>query len=94
MRGIAAFCLQVAQYDMEICFSGVDLHALEQGKDAGSQSDAAVDAEDSRGPDWVPDWTRSALGEVFGPLAETAVMLHMTRVAGQSDEAEANVGGK
>ena len=79
---------------MCIWCSGVDLHALEQGKDAGSQSDAIAIDEDSSASGWVPDWTRSALGEVFGPLAETAIVLHMTRVAGQSDETEANVGGE
>ena len=73
----------------------MDLQAF--GKSSPSDRDSGVAVSDSPSeqssePGWMPDWTRSALDEVFGPLAETAIMLYMSR--GQSDEAEANIGSK
>ena len=81
-------------YKWHRCCSGVDLHALDHDKSSGLQSDALANEDHSTASGWVPDWTRSALDEVFGPLAETAIFLHMT--SGQCDEAgvEGNVGGK
>ena len=79
-------------------FTGVDLHALDQStagdEVSGSEPDvpAENDLKQRERLDWVPDWTRSALDELLGPLAETAAMIHMS--AGQSDELNANVGGK
>ena len=75
--------------------AGVDLRALEKSTSSDRESELASTgslSEQSTESGWVPDWTRSALDEVFGPLAETATMLHMSR--GQSDEANANIGAR
>ena len=73
--------------------AGVDLHALAHRKPA--EKDSALDnsepSEERRGPAaWVPDWTRAALDEVFGPLAETASLLQM----GKDAETDTNIGGR
>ena len=80
-------------------YSGVDLHALDHSKVAdkntelaSADSEAAGDAHKGLS-DWVPDWTRSALEEVLGPLAETATLLQIP-YAWHSEEAHANVGGR
>lgn len=73
--------------------AGVDLHALAHSRPAekDSASGSAEPSEERRGPAaWVPDWTRAALDEVFGPLAETASLLQMSKGA----EANANMGSR
>ena len=71
--------------------AGVDLQALEKcrtsDRDSGLVSNESS-GEQSSESGWMPDWTRSALDEVFGPLAETATMLYMSR--GQPDDANVN----
>lgn len=76
--------------------AGVDLRALEKcsasARDSGLVSND-LSSEQSSESGWMPDWTRSALDEVFGPLAETATMLHISR--GQPDDAKAeNIVGR
>ncbi len=76
-------------------FAGVDLRAFEKSspsdRGSGVMSNDST-SEQSSDSGWMPDWTRSALDEVFGPLAETATMLYMSR--GQSDEGQANIVGR
>ncbi len=79
--------------------SGVDLHALDHSKVADKDSElaspdsGAADDAHNRLSGLLPDWTRSALEEVLGPLAETATLLQIP-YAGRSEEAHANVGGR
>ncbi|CAL5227822.1 g10850 [Coccomyxa viridis] len=77
-----------------LCCEGVDLRAYEKSspsdRDSGLVSnDSSSEASSESG--WMPDWTRSALDEVFGPLAETATMLYMSR--GKSDKGGADIVG-
>ena len=81
-------------YEEHCACSGVDLHALEHDKDHGLPSDALANDDHNTASGWVPDWTRSALDEVFGPLAETAILLHMSSGQATGPDAEADVGGK
>ena len=74
--------------------AGVDLRAYEKSspsdRDSGLVSNDSS-SEPSSESGWMPDWTRSALDEIFGPLAETATMLYMSR--GKSDEGGADIVG-